>query len=117
VVQTVSDGQQALTSAATFHPDAVVLDIGLPLLDGYEVARRLRRMAPTREALLIALTGYGQKGDRQQAEEAGFDCHLVKPADPRLLADMIAQWRKGAEPAKAKGKAKAGQRTGGTDGS
>ncbi|MED5618923.1 hybrid sensor histidine kinase/response regulator [Ideonella sp. BN130291] len=119
VVQTVADGQQALTSAATFHPDVVVLDIGLPLLDGYQVARRLRGMVPTREALLIALTGYGQKGDKQQAEEAGFDCHLVKPADPRLLADMISQWRRGTERAERKGKAaaaKAGQRTGGADG-
>ena len=96
VVQTAADGQQALTSAATFHPDVVVLDIGLPLLDGYEVARRLRQMAPTRQALLIALTGYGQKGDQEQASKAGFDCHLVKPADPRVVVERIARWRRDA---------------------
>ncbi len=94
VVQTAHDGQQALTSAATFHPDVVVLDIGLPVIDGYELARRLRCMPPTRDALLVALTGYGQKGDRQQAVDAGFDAHLVKPADPRHLAEMISEWRR-----------------------
>ncbi|MEW6706900.1 MAG: response regulator [Pseudomonadota bacterium] len=93
-VQTAADGAQALTSAATFCPDVVVLDIGLPQLDGYEVARRLRQLAPTRQSLLIALTGYGQKGDQEQALAAGFDCHLVKPADPRILVERIARWRR-----------------------
>jgi signal transduction histidine kinase len=103
VVQTAADGQQAVTSAATFQPDVVVLDIGLPQLDGYEVARRLRQMPATRAALLIALTGYGQKNDRDRAADAGFDCHLVKPADPRDLAERIAQWRHGGARAAAEG--------------
>jgi signal transduction histidine kinase/ActR/RegA family two-component response regulator len=100
VVQTAADGHQAVTSAATFQPDVVVLDIGLPQLDGYEVARRLRQIPAISGAFLIALTGYGQKGDRDLAAEAGFDCHLVKPADPRDLAERIAQWRReGSAPA------------------
>jgi signal transduction histidine kinase len=96
-VQTAGDGQAALDCAAAFEPDVVVLDIGLPLVDGYEVARRLRGLPATRGALLIALTGYGQKGDHEQALKAGFDAHLVKPADPKRLGDAIAQWRAGAE--------------------
>ncbi len=99
VVQTAADGEEALACAAAFHPDVVILDIGLPRLDGYEVARRLRQGAAGGAALLIALTGYGQKGDQDQAREAGFDLHLVKPADPRQLAETIAQWRRPAEAA------------------
>jgi CheY-like chemotaxis protein len=99
VVQTAADGEEALACAAAFHPDVVILDIGLPRLDGYEVARRLRQGAAGSAALLIALTGYGQKGDQDQARAAGFDLHLVKPADPRQLAETIAQWRRPAETA------------------
>jgi len=95
VVLTARDGQEALSCAAAFAPDVVVLDIGLPLLDGYAVARGLRELPQTQNALLIALTGYGQKGDQAQAQQAGFDRHLIKPADPRALADAIAQWRAG----------------------
>jgi signal transduction histidine kinase/DNA-binding response OmpR family regulator len=98
-VQTAADGLAALASAAAFQPDVVVLDIGLPKLDGYEVARRLRKQPSNRHTLLIALTGYGQKGDQAQALEAGFDRHLVKPADPRELAQTIASWRQSADAA------------------
>jgi signal transduction histidine kinase len=93
-VQTAADGAQALAIAATFEPEVVVLDIGLPQVDGYEVARRLRQRPATRSALLVALTGYGQKGDQEQAREAGFDRHLIKPADPCALAATIANWRR-----------------------
>jgi signal transduction histidine kinase/DNA-binding response OmpR family regulator len=92
-VQTAADGLAALTSAAAFAPEVVVLDIGLPKLDGYEVARRLREQPATQQALLIALTGYGQKGDKAHAVDAGFDQHLVKPADPCALAQAIADWQ------------------------
>jgi signal transduction histidine kinase len=103
VVLTARDGQEALSCAAAFAPDVVVLDIGLPLLDGYAVARGLRQLPQTQHALLIALTGYGQKGDQLQAQQSGFDRHLIKPADPRALADAIAQWRAGsAAPASEK---------------
>ena len=84
------DGLQALQFAAEFAPEVVLLDIGLPLMDGYEVARRLREMPQTRTSLLIALTGYGQQGDRARGKAAGFDGHLLKPVDPRALGEMIA---------------------------
>jgi len=92
-VKTVGDGMQALASAPVYAPDVVVLDIGLPMLDGYEVARRMRKLPETSGSLLIAMTGYGQRSDKQLAQEAGFDQHLVKPADPDLLVTMIEDWR------------------------
>jgi signal transduction histidine kinase len=95
-VKTVGDGPQALASVPVFAPQVVVLDIGLPGLSGYEVARRIRAMPPMREALLIALTGYGQKEDQVRAIEAGFDRHFVKPTDPRAIVEQIAQWQRPA---------------------
>jgi signal transduction histidine kinase/DNA-binding response OmpR family regulator len=89
VVRTAKDGLQALHVAADFRPEVVLLDIGLPLMDGYEVARRLRQMPQLAGALLIALTGYGQQGDRQRGRDAGFDGHMLKPVDPHALAQMI----------------------------
>ena len=91
-VQWVDDAFQALTTAAAFAPHVVVLDIGLPSMDGFEVARRLRKLPETAGAMLIALTGYGQQGDRLQGVEAGFDEHLVKPADPELLVKLVGDW-------------------------
>ena len=91
-VSTAADGAQALQVASDFHPDIVVLDIGLPLLDGYQVAARLRAQPATRDSLLIALTGYGQAEDRERAVSAGFDHHFVKPADPAALLSRIDAW-------------------------
>lgn len=91
-VRTAGDGREALAVAERFTPQAVVLDIGLPLLDGYQVAKQLRLAPPTRDALLLALTGYGQKEDRLAATAAGFDRHFVKPADPAALASCIETW-------------------------
>jgi CheY-like chemotaxis protein len=71
----------------------VVLDIGLPGLDGYAVARQLRSRGDTSHVLLIALTGYGQKEDRTKAADAGFDYHFVKPADPRDIQTAIERGR------------------------
>jgi signal transduction histidine kinase len=88
-VRSAKDGLQALHIATEFRPDVVLLDIGLPLMDGYEVARRLRQAPQTAGALLIALTGYGQTGDRQRGKDAGFDGHMLKPVDPHALARMI----------------------------
>jgi CheY-like chemotaxis protein len=93
-VKTVADGAQALASVPVFAPQVVVLDIGLPGLSGYEVARRIRTLPPMHEALLIALTGYGQKEDQLRAIEAGFDRHFVKPTDPRTIVELIAQWQR-----------------------
>ena len=67
-------------------------NIGLPVLDGYEVAARLRQSPSVRHALLLALTGYGQREDRVHAETAGFDRHFVKPADPSALLSCIETW-------------------------
>jgi CheY-like chemotaxis protein len=92
-VKVTGDGTRALASLKVFDPHVVVLDIGLPGLDGYEVARRLRANGDTSHALLIALTGYGQKEDKQRAAEAGFDYHFVKPADPREIQVAIERGR------------------------
>ena len=92
-VKAVADGAEALASAPVFAPDIVVLDIGLPVMDGYEVARRLREVPETRASLLIALTGYGQRNDRDRARDAGFDHHLTKPAEPDELLAIIETWR------------------------
>ena len=103
-IRTAADGAKALDVAAAFVPDVVVLDIGLPVLDGYEVARRLRAAPALRHALLIALTGYGQKEDRLAADVAGFDQHLVKPIEPELLLACIARWLE--SPGNAQGEAR-----------
>src|SRR6185503_13390742 len=84
-VKTVSDGAQAIACSQVFAPSAVLLDIGLPGMNGYDVARRLRDMPETKSALFIALTGYGQREDREAAAEAGFHHHFIKPADPRAI--------------------------------
>jgi signal transduction histidine kinase/CheY-like chemotaxis protein len=89
-VRTAYDGISALEIAATFVPDVVLLDIGLPHMDGYEVAKKLRSIPQVRSALLVALTGYGQSDDRRQAMESGFDAHLIKPADIDALCNLIA---------------------------
>jgi signal transduction histidine kinase len=99
-VKAVHDGLQALASLKVFDPHVVVLDIGLPGLDGYAVARQLRARGDTSHVLLIALTGYGQKEDRQRAADSGFDYHYVKPADPREIQAAIERGRNTAgEPA------------------
>ncbi len=87
--KTVYSAQSALEMAVEYQPDFVVLDIGLPGMDGYEVARRLRRIPELKDARLIAATGYGQDTDRQRSEEAGFDYHLVKPIDPEKLQTVL----------------------------
>jgi signal transduction histidine kinase/ActR/RegA family two-component response regulator len=90
-VRTVHDGADALTVAKTFEPDIVLLDLGMPKMDGYEVARQLRVGQTGRKAALIALTGWGQQQDRDRTTAAGFDAHLVKPvAESQLFRALAA---------------------------
>jgi CheY-like chemotaxis protein len=98
-VKSVGDGNEALASVRVFAPHVIVLDIGLPGLDGYAVARQLRERGDTSHTLLIAMTGYGQREDRERAIAAGFDYHFVKPTDPRLIQRAIEQGRKTPESA------------------
>ena len=90
-VKTVNDGKEALSCCEVFAPSVVILDIGLPGMDGYEVARRMRELPGTRKSLFIALTGYGQKEDRKLASQAGFHHHFIKPANPREIHEVIGQ--------------------------
>jgi CheY-like chemotaxis protein len=90
-VQVARDGPQALAAACRLRPDYVLLDLGLPGMDGYEVARRLRQEAGCRGSVFIALTGYGQAEDRQRSREAGIDHHLLKPADPGALRSLLSR--------------------------
>ena len=92
-VRTAPDGPTALDEAAADQPDVVLLDIGLPGLDGWEVARRLRLRATPKHPLTVALTGYGREEDRHSSREAGIDLHLVKPADPEYLAQLLRDFR------------------------
>jgi len=89
-VRVAYDGQEAIDTAAEFRPDAALLDIGMPRLNGYDVARRVRSEPWGRGMLLVAITGWGRAGDREQAVAAGFDHHLVKPAAPDVLQLLLA---------------------------
>lgn len=93
-VQTAYGGRAALNAVQEQLPDVVLLDIGMPQMDGYEVARRLRAMPQGQEAFLIALTGWGQEEDRRRTAKAGFDEHVTKPVDPLLLAELISGGKK-----------------------
>ncbi|HEU5116678.1 MAG TPA: response regulator, partial [Isosphaeraceae bacterium] len=88
-VQVAHDGPSALEQVEAFHPEVVLLDIGMPGMNGYEVARRLRDRPSGSAVLLVALTGWGQHTDRRRSQEAGFDYHLVKPVDPDELIALI----------------------------
>ncbi len=88
-VHEAAEGTDGLARALAIAPDAVIVDIGLPGLDGYAIARRLREAGPP-GVLLVAITGYGQDGDRRRSREAGFDVHLTKPIDPSVLDALLA---------------------------
>jgi CheY-like chemotaxis protein len=84
-----NDGAAALEAAASRRPDVVLLDIGLPVINGYEVCRRIRAESWGRAPVLIALTGWGQDEDRRKSREAGFDGHLVKPVNHDELMHLL----------------------------
>jgi CheY-like chemotaxis protein len=88
-VQLAHDGQTALDTALAFQPQVILLDLGLPGLDGYEVASRLRAWPQMQKTVLIALTGYGRAEDHQLSAQAGFNYHLTKPVDPDTVEALI----------------------------
>jgi PAS domain S-box-containing protein len=101
-VWVASDGAEAVEHANSHHPDAILLDLGMPRIDGLEAARRIRALPGGEQPLIVALTGWGQHADRERTHAAGFDVHLVKPADPEEIVGLIERGRESPE---------AGQRT------
>ena len=99
-VGTAHDGPGAIETASDFHPEIVLLDIGLPVMNGYEVAARIRSIPELWDVYLAAITGWGSEEDRRRSREAGFHCHMVKPVDipalERLLSsfDSIRTWQR-----------------------
>lgn len=90
-VRTVYDGLQAVELARTWQPDLVILDINMPVMDGYEAARKLRSMKNTPRLVLVALTARTSPADRASSKAAGFDLHLAKPIGPEQLAEVVDQ--------------------------
>jgi CheY-like chemotaxis protein len=90
-IRTAHDGEAAVREAAAWRPDVVLLDIGLPLLNGYDAGRRIRDLPDGKGMTVIALTGWGQDEDLQRSKDAGFDAHLVKPVDPDALQALLAR--------------------------
>ncbi len=91
-VQTAHSGMAALQAVKDHRPDVILLDIGLPDLNGYQVAERLRETPDAmKQVVLVAMTGYGQAEDRRRAVRAGFDYHMVKPFDPQRLEQLLTQ--------------------------
>jgi CheY-like chemotaxis protein len=92
-VRVAYTGPEGVRAALTWVPDVVLCDIGLPGLDGWSVARELRRHPAMATARLIAITAYSSDADRRHSQEVGFDCHLVKPVDPDVLEALLANGR------------------------
>ena len=97
--RTAHDGESAVAAAESFLPDVVLLDIGLPKLNGYEVAQRIREKPWGASMFLIAVTGWGQEEDRQRSTEVGLNVHMVKPVEPAALEKLLAELAQG-EPIK-----------------
>ena len=91
-VRVAHDGESGLEAVSAFQPDIVLLDIGMPRMDGYAVCRRIREQRSPRPMILIAVTGWGQTQDKRRALDAGFDAHLTKPVDPAVLERVLAGW-------------------------
>ena len=89
-VESAYDGPTALETARSYRPNLILLDLGLPGMDGFEVAKRIRRQLELGDVVLVALTGYGQEADQHRSKEAGFDHHLVKPADFGKVKEILA---------------------------
>lgn len=93
LVHTAHDGEAALVMAGQFRPDVILLDLGMPKLNGYEVCRRIRQAPWSNDTLIVAQTGWGQEQDRARTKAAGFDGHLTKPIDPAMWADLLTAGR------------------------
>ncbi len=91
-LQIANNGPAGLSAASAFKPDVALLDLGLPVMDGYEVAKRLRAAPGGEQLRLVAITGYGQAADRERTREAGFDGHLVKPVIVDDIDALLEQW-------------------------
>jgi two-component system, chemotaxis family, CheB/CheR fusion protein len=114
-VETAYNGFDALKVAEIFAPQAIFLDIGLPGLDGYQIAQRLRAQSITRESLLVAVSGYGQEEDRQRSVQSGFNFHLTKPVEYSALEETLlslAEKRKATLKASRRTKVSVGQSDG-----
>jgi two-component system CheB/CheR fusion protein len=90
-VRVAHDGAAAIATACSYRPQVILLDIGLPGMDGFEAARRLRGEPGLDGTLLVAMTGYGQAQDRQRSKAAGFDRHLTKPVEPGVLYGLLRE--------------------------
>jgi CheY-like chemotaxis protein len=102
-VHTAHDGLEAVGAVAAFRPNVVLLDIGLPKLNGYEAAGRIRAQEGGKDILLIALTGWGQEEDRRRSREAGFDHHMTKPVELTVLKKLLAESKQGRAPSPRRG--------------
>ncbi len=113
-VSVAHSGSDALEKLRSFGPDSVLLDIGMPDMDGYEVARRIRATAEYGRILLIALTGWGQEHDQRRSRAAGFDQHVVKPPDIDRLRELLtAGWRdRDSAPRNPRSEGKSSRRSG-----
>jgi CheY-like chemotaxis protein len=90
-IRTAHDGLAAVEAAARFQPDMILLDIGLPKLNGYDACRQIREQPWSKETIIVALTGWGQDEDRRRSHEAGFDHHLVKPVEISALQALLSE--------------------------
>jgi CheY-like chemotaxis protein len=110
-VQAVNSGKAALDAFNAWRPDVVLLDIGMPDMDGYEVARQVRQQVGTDEVVLIALTGWGQEKDRERVREAGFNHHLLKPIEMDALRALLAESQRPSASSKKTGRSQSRARS------
>jgi len=89
-VETAADAEEALIAVASFHPRLILMDLQMPGMDGFELTRRLKADAASRDIVIVALTAYAMQGDDEKARQAGCDGYIVKPIDPRALPGMVA---------------------------
>ena len=97
-VRMTHDGLDGVAAVEAFRPDIVLLDLGLPELNGYDAAQRIRALPDGATLPIVALTGWGQEEDRRRSAECGFDAHLVKPVDPDLLSHIVQDLTAGQKP-------------------